>query len=191
MASLSDAKTLGGIGSILMLVSIIPSAFGVLWIVGLVLVLIAVKYISEVLEDKTVFNNLLISIILVVIGVIIAVAVAFSFMFSYFGGFRYATGPWMDMGPRFYESLTAAFLILIPLWIFSIVSTIYLRKSYNTIASRLNISMFSTAGTLYLIGAVLTILFIGFIIIFVAEILQAVAFFSIPEKMPQASQPAV
>ena len=61
MVSLSDAKTLGGIGSILMLASI---AFGVLWIVGLILVLIAVKYISQVLEDRTVFNNLLISIIL-------------------------------------------------------------------------------------------------------------------------------
>ncbi len=187
MVSLSDAKTLGGIGSILMLVSIIPSAFGVLWIVGLVLVLISVKYISEVLEDKTVFNNLLISVILVVIGVIITAAVA---IFSYISMFRYATVPWMGMGPRFYESLIAVLLALIPLWIFSIISTLYLRKSYNTIASRLNINMFSTTGTLYLVGAVLTIVFVGFIIIFVAEILQAVAFFSIPEKVPQAPQPA-
>ncbi len=187
MVSLSDAKTLGGIGSILMLLSIVPSAFGMIWIVGLVLVLIAVKYISEVLEDKTVFNNLLISVILVVIGAIITAVVAFSYIFSRFDGFRYAAEPWIGMGPRFYESMTMIFLVLIPLWIFSIVSTIYLRKSYNTIASRLNINMFNTAATLYVIGAVLTILFIGFIIIFVAEILQAVAFFSIPEKVPQVS----
>jgi len=53
-----------------------------------------------------------------VIGVVVAVAVAFSYMFSRFSEFRYATGPWMDMGPRFYEFLTAVLLVLIPLWVF-------------------------------------------------------------------------
>ncbi len=55
--------------------------------------------------------------------------------------------------------------------------------------TRLNIGMFHTTGLLYLIGAALTILFIGLVIVFIAEILQIVAFFSIPEQMPMGPQP--
>jgi len=51
--------------------------------------------------------------------------------------------------------------------------------------------MFHTAALLYLIGAALIILFgLWFIILFVAEILGIVAFFSIPDQVPQPTQPS-
>ncbi len=188
MSSLAQAKTLGGIGSILLLVSFIPYAGGILGLIGLVLILIAVNYISEAFRDKSIFNNMLISVILAVVGVIVGVVLAFAFMFPFFRGFVAPYDMSMFMAPRF---LTAILLFIIPVWIFYIASAIFLRKSYNAIASKLNINMFSTAASLYLIGAVLAIIFIGFILIFVAEILQVVAYFSIPDQATQPSQPAV
>jgi uncharacterized membrane protein len=44
--------------------------------------------------------------------------------------------------------------------------------------------MFNTTALLYLIGAATTIVVIGFVILLVAEILQIVAFFSLPEAPP-------
>jgi len=47
--------------------------------------------------------------------------------------------------------------------------------------------MFRTTGLLFLIGAATLIVLVGFVILFIAAILQVVAFFSIPEQLP--SQP--
>jgi hypothetical protein len=54
-------------------------------------------------------------------------------------------------------------------------------------ATRLNIDSFRTTGTLYFVGALLSIVLVGFIILLVAYIFQIIAFFSIQE----APQPAV
>ena len=65
------------------------------------------------------------------------------------------------------------------------ISGVFLRKSFNAIASGLSVKMFRTAALLYFLGAILTVVIVGFLLIFVASILQVVAFFSIPENSPQ------
>lgn len=189
MNSLAQARTLGGIGSILILLSIVPIAGIVLFIVGFIMVLLAVKYISETVEDKTIFNNTLIAVILAIAGMIAGLAVAVAGkLFPFFREFRPMYGQSMFVEPGMYTFLATFIIALVILWIFYIGSAIFLRKSYRTIASKLNISMFDTAALLYLIGAVLSIVLVGFIVIYVAEILQTVAFFSIVEKEQQPSQ---
>ncbi len=190
MSSLAQAKTLGEIGSILVLLTIIPFAGRAIGLVGLVLILVSVKYISDALADRSIFNNMLISVVLAIIGLVIGIVLAAAVFFSFYRGFMVPFEPSAFMRPRFFTFLTAFILALTPIWIFYIASAIFLKKSYDTIASKLNISMFRTAALLYLIGAVLVIVFIGFFIIFIAEILQAVAFFSIPEEAPLPPQPA-
>ena len=70
-------------------------------------------------------------------------------------------------------------------WILFIISAIYLRKSYNSMGERLNVNMFSTSAKINLIGAIFSIIIIGFLIIFIAQVLQIVAFFSIPDEIPE------
>ncbi len=188
MNSLAQGRTLGGIGSILILLSIVPYAGIVLFIVGFILVLMAVKYISEAAEDKTIFNNMLIAVILAIVGMIAGAAVVVARLFPFFREFRPMYSPSMFVEPRMYPFFTTLIIALVILWIFYIGSAIFLRKSYTTIASKFNISMFDTVALLYLIGAVLSIVLVGFIVIYVAEILQTVAFFSIVEKEQQPSQ---
>lgn len=187
MSSLEQAKTLGGVGSIFMLLGIVPAAGVILFIVGFILVLIAVKDISENVEDKTIFNNMLIAVVLAIVGIIVGAVLFVGRLFPYFREFRgtpYNYNPWM-MEPNFFATIIIALVIV---WVFSIVSVKFLRKSYTEVAARLNVKMFETAALLYLIGAVLTIILVGFIILYVAGILQTVAFFSIPEKTQQPAQ---
>lgn len=41
--------------------------------------------------------------------------------------------------------------------------------------------LFSTTALIYLIGMATVIVFVGFIVVFVAKVLEIVAFFSLPE----------
>lgn len=165
-----------------MLLSIVPCVGLGLGLIGLVLILVAVKDISDVLADKSIFKNMLISVILTAIGVIIGFVSIFAIMFSYIREFATLPDPSMLMSIHPFSYLGTILLVVVPIWIFCIGSAVFLKRSYSTIASKLNIRMFSNAASLYLIGAVLAIILIGFIIIFAAGILQAVAFFSIPEE---------
>src|SRR5207244_13604295 len=63
MASLSTAKVLGGVGGIF---AIIPG----ISLVGWILILVAVKEVSDVSQDRTIFDDALIAGITTVIGAI-------------------------------------------------------------------------------------------------------------------------
>src|SRR5436189_5027101 len=75
MASLGQAKTLGGVGSILVLLSPIPTAGAVLSIVGFIMILIAVKYSADILGDQKIFKKMIIAVILAIIGIVVGVVV--------------------------------------------------------------------------------------------------------------------
>jgi uncharacterized membrane protein/ribosomal protein L40E len=168
MSRLGDAKTLGGFGSILLLVPGIN-------IVGYVLILIASKYISDELGDKSIFDNMLYAVIAGVVG-------------GAAGGFIFLTGAVFGVFTFALSVLAGLAAALLVIWIALIISSIFIRRAYDTMATRLNVGTFRTAGTLYFIGAILTVIFVGFLLLFVAAILQIVAFFSIQEGA-QSAQP--
>src|SRR6266571_719730 len=191
MASLGQAKTLGGVGAILALIGgFIPSAGVVVAIIGLILILIAVKYVSDALADRAIFNNMLIAVVLVIVGFVAFFVAVLGAIYSLIGlgGFMSST-PGTTPPAGFIAVFTSIIIGWAIAWVFFLVGSIFLKRSYDTVATRLNIGMFHTTGLLYLIGAALTIVFVGLIIVFIAEILQIVAFFSIPEQMPMGPQP--
>jgi uncharacterized membrane protein len=191
-SSLSNAKTLGGIGSILVLLTAFPAVGWVLGIVGFVMILVAVKYVSEDLKEKGIFNNMITAVALSIAGILVASlvvvttvlsAIANSYFTSTFTpSASITTSQWIAFG-------TAIGLGLFGAWIFLLASSVFLRRSYNAIGSRLNVNVFNTAGLLYLIGAATAVVGVGFIILFVAEIVTAAAFFSLPERLPETTQP--
>lgn len=190
----TQAKTLGGIGAILVLLSFVPYAGAVLGLVGFVMILAAVKYISDDLADRTIFNNMMYAVILGIIGLVVgSVVIGGTVLSAYYAGYfngpnftpsaSVTTAQWITFG-------TAIGLGLVGAWAFLLASSVFLRRSYNTIGAKLNVSMFGTSGLLYLIGAATAIVGVGFVILLVAEILTAVSFFSIPEQRPQQYQVA-
>lgn len=186
-SDLDDAKLMGGIGSILIILSVIPYVGIALAIAGIVLVLLAVRSISRAVSDETIFNNLITSVILAVVGVVvIIIGVVGAILPFFFSSIFLPTkdGLWTTWSSPFFLPAFSGAVILIIVglvvgWVLIILSAIYLRRSFNTISKRLNIGLFGTAALVYLIGSVLAIVGIGFILIFVALILQTIAFFLI------------
>ncbi len=190
---------LGGIGSILMLLLPVPTAGLIVAFVGLILVLVAVKYIADEIKDHKVFNNFLLTFIIVIIGVVVAIFMIVISFFSFGAGIDWTNFQNVTSMPQFTQMmqtngvvpfLTSIIAGLLVLWITLIFAAYFLRKSYNKIASETHTSMFHTAGLLYLIGALTAIVLVGFVIIFIAFIMQIIAFFSMPENLPQAIQTA-
>ena len=185
LSSLSNAKTLGGVGSILVLLSAVPSAGAILGIAGFVMILVAVKYVSDYFNERKILNDMMIVVTLAVVGIVvgslaIVPTLIGAFLNGYFGGANFApssavtTAQWVTLGATLGLGLLAA-------WAFFFASAFFLRRSYNMMGTKLNVSLFGTAGLIYLIGAATSIIAAGFLLILIAQIITAVAFFSIPE----------
>lgn len=162
-----------------------------LLIVAAVLILVALKYVSDETKDRSIFNNALISLLLLIVGIVIIVtfimglkAISFVKVVNIL--------EWRENVARVYPSitLTGIFSILAFLgatWVLLIVSSAFFKKSLDSTADHLKADLFRTAGLLYLIGAALTIVLVGFIILLATFVLLAVAFLTMPEKVPTAS----
>ena len=184
LMKLSQARVYGGVGAILSLVGgVVPYAGGVVALVGIILVLVAVKYISEEAKDKSIFNNYLIAFILAIVSVIVAIVALFAFIGAsvLFHPSEVRELPHL-LSVKLIFSLIAALLIF---WILYLISAIFVKNSYYSIAHHTGVDLFHTTGLLYLIGAATLIIFIGAIIIFIAKILEIIAFFSLPEELPK------
>ncbi len=194
MSSLESNKTFAIIGSILLMLSCVTSYAGpVLGIIGVVLLLMAIKGISNYYHDDTIYQNALRGLIYYVIA-IIALAVAV-------GGIilSLATIYLIGLGVIF------GIIALIAAFVFFLLAAQRLRAMLTTLAEKTGEHTFSTAGTLLWIGAILTIVFVGAILIFIAWIFVVIGFFSMkttsqpynqpqygytPPPPPQPSQPA-
>jgi len=194
MSSLNDAKIIGGIGALLTLFGIISTGLGVLIaFFGFILVIIAVKYFSEEVKDNSIFNNFLYFFIVSIIAVVIAGAIL-AITFIEMGGMSMITqlqnkasdpiAVWETIEPY----LSNVIIALVILWALLIIGVIFLRKSFDRIGEITKVKWFHTTGLLYLIGAVTLIVMIGFIIILIAMIIEIIAFFSLPEKLPEKTK---
>lgn len=203
------SKNLGGVGAILMFIGfIIPAATGgfglLLSLVGLILVLIGLKGLADYYNEAGIFNNFLYGAIAGVAGVVVAF-VAFVFVvFTSLTDFLYTIFPGWDGNLQSLSGLTpdisaidptailpflAAFLVIAVILFFTaIIVAIFMRKSLNTLSAKSTVGLFGTTGLLLLVGAVLTIIFIGFILIWIAMLILAIAFFSMRQ---QQTQPAM
>ncbi|MEM1633869.1 MAG: DUF996 domain-containing protein [Sulfolobales archaeon] len=201
-SKLSQAKILGIIGSLLPFIGVfIPYAELVLGLVGLVLILLALKYISDEVGEPRIFNYAIYSVASVIGYVVLVFFVVRVFLSGFLMRSLHREFPPISI-PTYtwpYHALESldlvgliisiiAFLVLA--WIVMIISTYFLRKSYSLVADRLGVELFRTVGLLYFIGAILLIVLVGGILILVALILQIIAFISLPESPPFKPQPA-
>ncbi|WP_297439040.1 DUF996 domain-containing protein [Thermococcus sp.] len=161
MTELKDAKIWGGIGAILTVVG--------LGFVGFVLKLIGVKKISDATGNGEIFSKYLWSAVLAIVASILMLAGMISGMLS---GHMMGIGAMMIVGA-----------------ILMIVAAYFMKQSYDMVAEETGVSMFGTVALLYIIGAVLTIVVIGVILILIAAILEIVAFFSLPDSVPGKAEP--
>ncbi|MBC7130137.1 DUF996 domain-containing protein [Candidatus Bathyarchaeota archaeon] len=198
-------KNLGGVGALLLfigpLLSFAHALGGVVSLIGIILVLVALKGFADHYKESSIFNNALYGFITAIIGVVVAGAV---FMITalnvitelgitdWTNAAEWTTMWTTEMAMDFvFRILGGAIASLVIIFVFAIITAWLYRKSLGMLASKSGVGLFSTAGLLLLIGAVLTIILVGAIIIWIAILLVAVAFFSMkpPVETTQPTPP--
>jgi uncharacterized membrane protein len=188
---------MGGVGSILVLLSFVPYVGFLFGLAGLVMVLLAVKRISEAVKDREIFRNVLMAVILQIVGSAISAFVVIGSFFAFVGSqvmmapfgssFDGFGGPGILGAGAVMAVLGSLLAGLIVMWVVLIISARFLRRGYEGIATKTGTETFRSVGRWYYYGAWLAIALVGFVLILIAAILQIVAFFSLPESPP--SQP--
>lgn len=194
MTKLGEAKIYGGIGALLMLLSLVPYAGALLGLIGLILIFVAVKHIADETKNHNIFHNYLMNFIFHILA-IAAVIIILIAAFGMSGGISWAMSlsqetftDFNSVWNTFGTMITSAIIALVIAWILLVIGAYYLRKSYNSIAEHTKVDLFKTTGTVYFIGAITLILLVGFLILFVAKILEIISYFSLPENFQVAPE---
>jgi uncharacterized membrane protein len=200
---LDSAKNLGGVGALLLVISgvgIFGTPFvGLLGIVGLILVLVALKGMADNYNETGIFKNALYFFIAAIIGVVAFIGTIVASLIYFltnlpdwaqtyinkqdWQGLANALSQHASDLSSFSGSLWtligAVILALVILFVMFVIAMFFFRRSLGLLATRTKVGLFGTAGLLMLIGAVLTIIFIGLLLIWIGWILLTVAFFSV------------
>lgn len=175
--SLSTPKLLGGIGAILLVLTVTPYLGAIAGLVGIILILISLNMFSKIYKEPQIFRNALISFVLAVIGsflAILTVGVTFFSLFTMMGQHPSHMFSSIGIGTAF------AFIII---YLLLIASAYYLKSSFYLLSSYTGVNLYKTGAFWYFIGTVLLIVVVGILINLVAWILIAVAFFTTPEEV--------
>ena len=130
--SLESNKTLGGIGAILL-------AIPFLSLIGIILVLIAMKGMGEYYDDDDIFKNALYGFIFGFVGVVALVAVILMFVFGFAADPQVITP-----STRFAFTGLGLFIIaFMILYAFSLIGAIFYKKSLDNLSEKSSEQMFS------------------------------------------------
>ena len=211
--TIESNKTLGGVGALLMFIGIFPyiNTAGIVELIGAILVLVALHGFANIYSEKGIFNNAIYSIVIGIVGVVSAVAVGFAIVLPSIKDFLLKIYPSWNGSWSSLQSLSGmtpvtsnitrsdvlpfiatAIVIVVILWIFAILAAFFLRRSLRQLSTKTSVGLFSTAGLLLLIGAALIIIFgIGAILMWIATLILAIAFFTMKPQEAQPQPPMV
>jgi uncharacterized membrane protein len=168
------SKNLGCIGALIIaigtiLVGVITlytgiNSYNILGVASLLVILISLHSLSNFYKAKNIFTNASIGVIVAIIGFIVISA------FS-------AISPVIS-------DLRTLFLFLCVITGFATIASIFAKRSLNELATRSGIGEFTTAGKLLFNGAILSIVGIGVLLMWIAFISLAIAFFHMKEPKP-------
>jgi len=203
--SIQTSRMLGGVGALLMFIGILPyiNYFGIIELIGLILVMVALYNLASYYREGGIFNNALYGLIIVIVGGVISIATVIITVLSSLTDLLYTlfpdwNGDWTALSgltpnpsnlslDNILPLLAGIFAVFIILWVSSIIAAFFVRRSLGTLSAKSGVGLFSTAGILLLIGAVLIIIFgVGLFLIWISALLIAIAFFLI---RPQQAQP--
>jgi uncharacterized membrane protein len=137
---------MGGVGSILVLLSFVPYIGFILGLAGFVMVLLAVKQISEAVNEREIFNNVLMAVILQIVGSAISVFVVIGAFFAFVGSqvgmapfgssFDGPGGPGIFGAGAALAVLGALIVGLIVMWVILIIAARFLKNGNEGIAAK-------------------------------------------------------
>ena len=203
--TLETNKILGGLGAILLFISALPisSFMGILGLIGVVLILVSLYGLAGYYKEPKIFRNALYGIITGIVGVVIAAIVLFVLLWASMQTLMYQLYPNWDGNPASLSgfvpdasaiqnmdintlfTIAIGFIaILVIIWVSAIIASIFIRRSLGHLSDKSSVGLFRTAGLLFLIGACLTIVLIGIILMWIAVLLLAMGFLQLKSIEP-------
>ena len=189
---LQTSKNLGGVGALLLFIGPLFSyehfLGGLIPLIGFILILIALKSFADHYNDAGIFNNALYGFITAIVGIVLAagafIATALAVVADLGITDWTSAAEWTAIltSETAFDSLLTllggVIIAFVILFVFAILTAWLYRKSLGILSSKSGVGLFGTAGLLLLVGAVLTIVVVGFLLIWVSFLLIAIAFFS-------------
>jgi uncharacterized membrane protein len=154
----------------------------------LILFLIAMYRLSNYYNEPSIFINVLYALIIGVIGSI--VVSLFSFFFTFQSTQFSPINPQLPLS-SFANSIFSSLISTAINLVILIFSAVFYKRAFNKLAEKSGVNDFKTFGTLYLIGAVLTIIFVGALLVWIAWIFAYMGFRRLKpiEAQTAANQP--
>ncbi|HEX7482705.1 MAG TPA: DUF996 domain-containing protein, partial [Candidatus Bathyarchaeia archaeon] len=171
--------------------------------VGAILMLFALHGLADYYKEKGIFSNGLYGFIALIGGSIVTFA-GFFYLFFYttdvtnllsklYPGFNgdWSTLPNLTANTNLNPAEIVPFIspilaVLVVAWIFIIIAAFFTWRSVKDLSSKSKVGLFSTAGLLLLVGAIIPLL--GLILMWISILLMAFAFFQIkPQPEQQAA----
>jgi Predicted membrane protein len=158
-----SSSNFGLIGSILVILGLIPQVGSILAIIGLILILIALYELSNAYNNSLIFDNALKAIIAGIIGFAIFAFVSVISIFT-----MVSHGIILGAGLAI-AAVIIAYLVILAYGYF-------IRNSYYELAKSSGIKRFEEVGKFYWWGGILLIVLVGAIFILIADIYAILAF---------------
>ena len=209
----NTTKNLGGAGALLLFVGTLPyvNYLGIIDIIGVILLLVSLYGFAGYYRERGIFTNSVYGVFAGILGIVIATVIGIAIVLPNITGFLQKIYPSWDGNLSTLPSLqsmtpvtgnisfsdvvpfiVAAIAVFVVLWIFSIIAAFFVRRSLVQLSAKTSVRLFATTGLLLLIGAFLTIIFVGAILIWIAALILAIAFFTMkpqPEQPPMTTTP--
>jgi len=171
------SKTLAGEGAILLLLGLVPTVGWVLGIVGIVLLLKAMKELSYYYQDESIYKDAWTGLKYYIVA-LIAIGVAVGIGIVSFAAAGLFAGATFTLTAGVIGGIISILSGLVVAFIFYVLAAGHLRKVFNTLSQKSGEHNLETAGTLLWIGSILTIIGVGLILIFISWMFAIVGFFS-------------
>jgi uncharacterized membrane protein len=208
MVTPDASKNLGGVGALLLVIGSLPyiNFFGIVDIIGVILVLIALHGFASYYKESGIFDNAMYGVLAGIVGIVIAAVIGIAIVLPNLTSFLKKIYPSWNGSLSTLSSLSgmtphtssisfsdiapfivAAVAVLAVLWIFAIIAAFFVRRSLKQVSSKTSVELFSTAGLLLLVGAALTIVIVGLLLMWIAALILAIAFFTMKPQPEQLS----
>jgi uncharacterized membrane protein len=190
LATLANARKIGSTGALISTVGLLFSMLvnmpivtlavgGPLTTAGMIAIVIALRRVSEAINQPNVYRFALYSAAATVAGLVAVVLLMVAWPPAY-ASVLGSPDPsvYAFTFPSYY--LFGAVAVAATSATFATISALLLKKSLDIVGDRLAIKMFKTSGLLLVLGAVLALVFVGVYISIAGYIILAAAFHTIP-----------
>lgn len=162
------------------------AVIGVVSLIGLILFFLAMNHLSHYYNEPAIFKNALYGFLITVIGGVVAIIIEFTFIAGLASRFPSANTT-ATITPIISQFIIGFIAIIGIAFLFGVISAVLYWRAFSKLAEKSSVENFKTAGLLYLIGILLTVVGVGVILVWIAWIYAAMGYRQL-KPLPAATQ---